>query len=85
MYLAAVERAVAEPGRWIEVPRRFRTEANASVTGRCLQGGYLRVQPREGDDHVIVGGRRYVRTAAPVTPCAEPDGDEWRLSIRFDR
>jgi hypothetical protein len=82
--LASVERAVAEQGRWIEVPRRFRTEANASVTGRCLEGGYLRVKARDGDEHVVVDGRRLLRTAAPVTARVEPDDDVWRLSIRFD-
>ena len=47
MYIAAVERAVASPGLWIEVPRRFRTEFNARITADCLAGGYLRVEVRQ--------------------------------------
>ncbi len=84
MYLTAVEDAVADPGRWIVLPRRFSTEFNASITGYCLREGYLRVQPRKGDTPVSVQGKRYIRTAAPVASKADRDGDEWRLSVRFD-
>ena len=83
MYLASVEEAVATPGRWIEIPRAFDTEFNASVTGGCLEGGYLRVQPRAGDDTLLVRGKRYVRTAAPVDVRTRKTDDGWRLSIRF--
>jgi len=43
MYLDTVERAVARPGHWIEIPRRFDTEFNASITAACLREGYPRV------------------------------------------
>jgi hypothetical protein len=83
MYLAAVEAAVASPGRWIEIPRGFDTEFNASITGTCLASGYLRVEPREGDVPVIVQGKRYIQTPAPVDPRTRKVGDQWRLSIRY--
>src|SRR4051794_36753044 len=41
LYLAAVQRAVDRPGTWTDV-RVFETEANAQITGNCLEGGYLR-------------------------------------------
>ena len=66
MYLGAVDEAVAAPGHWIEIPRAFKTELNARVTARCLEAGYLRVQPREGDLTVVVHGKRYVKTPGPV-------------------
>ncbi|MGH2948801.1 MAG: hypothetical protein ACRDPC_21525 [Solirubrobacteraceae bacterium] len=81
--LAAVEAAVAAPGRWVEIPRSFKTEFNASITGTCLQGGYLRVEPREGDRPIVVQGKRYIRTAAPVETRHRRVGDEWRLRIRL--
>ena len=86
MYLAAVERAVRRPGEWIEVPRRFETEFNAKMTGSCLRGGYLRVQPRRGDQPITMNGKRYIATAAPVTTRVEPaPKGGWRLEIRVDR
>jgi hypothetical protein len=84
MYLAAVDRAVAEPNCWIEIPRRFDTEFNARITGSCLSGGYLRVQPREGDVAVLVQGKRCIETAAPMTAFVEQDGDAWMLRIRYE-
>jgi hypothetical protein len=84
MYLATVEQAVAHPGRWVEVPRRFDTEFNASITGSCLRDGYLRVQPREGDIPVLVQGRRYIRTAAPVECRVHREPNGWALSVRAD-
>lgn len=85
MYLVAVQDAVNQPGHWIEVPREFETEFNASITGSCLEGGYLRVQPQEGDQPVTVRGRRYIKTAAPVDArVTEADG-KWRLSLRWSR
>ena len=83
MYLAAVEDAVACPGRWIDIPRSFETEFNASITGSCLEGGYLRVQPRDGDTEARVRGKRYIATAGPVETRIATDGDGWQLSIRF--
>jgi hypothetical protein len=83
MYLAAVENAVATPGRWIEIPRGFDTEFNASITVTCLEGGYLRVQPRAGDEELVVRGKRYIKTAALVDSRTHRIGDEWRVSIRF--
>jgi hypothetical protein len=83
MYLASVEDAVATPGRWIEIPRGFDTEFNASITGTCLEGGYLRVQPREGDEELAVRGKRYIKTPALVDARTHWIGEEWRLSIRF--
>jgi hypothetical protein len=83
IYLAAVESAVASPGRWVDIPRSFSTEFNASITGSCLQGGYLRVQPHEGDVPVVVAGKRYIRTAAPVVPRVQKVRDEWQLSVRY--
>jgi len=62
LYLAAVEEAIGQPGRWIELGRDFDTEFNAAITGSCLGGGYLRVQPRDGDVPVTIGGKRYIRT-----------------------
>jgi hypothetical protein len=81
MYLAAVERAVARPGVWTDV-RVFKTEANAAVTGNCLAGGYLRVDPRPGDTAVEVKGKRYIATAAPVETMISQGPDGWLLKIR---
>lgn len=83
MYLAAVAAATAEPGEWVEVPRGFKTEFNASVTGQCLEGGYLRVEPRDRDVPIVVDGKRCIRTPAPVETRRRRAGDGWRLSIRF--
>jgi hypothetical protein len=83
MYLDAVDAAVAKPGVWVEVPRQFRTRYNAEKTGSCLQGGYLRVQPREGDVPIQAEGQLCIKTAAPVTPRIESDDDVWKLSIRY--
>jgi hypothetical protein len=84
MYLAAVERAVAEPGRWIDIPRRFDRELVASILGGCLRRGYLRAPPRDGDATIVVDGNSYIRTASPVTSrVAEVDGG-WSLSIRVE-
>lgn len=82
MYLASVEQAIANPGVWIEIPRTFKTEFNAKITRTCLEGGYLRVEPRTGDTP-MVGGKRYIATAAPVaTRVGESDG-EWTVSVRI--
>jgi hypothetical protein len=82
MYVAAVERAIATPGRWIELPRRFRTEFNASITADCLRGGYLRVEVREGDAPIYVAGKRYLKTPARVAARVERDREGWLVLIR---
>ena len=82
LYLATVERAIAQRDRWIDVPRRFDTEFNASITGTCLRDGYLRVHPRDGDDAVVVKGKSYIKTAAPVEYRVRREPDGWVLSIR---
>ncbi|HET6549381.1 MAG TPA: hypothetical protein VFG79_13030 [Solirubrobacter sp.] len=84
MYLAAVQEAVARPGAWVEVPRDFATEFNASVTAGCLRQGFLRVEPQAGDVPVTVRGKRYIATAAPVeTRIDAVDRGAWRLSVRL--
>lgn len=82
LYLAAVERAIEQPGRWLLVPRRFDTEFNASVLVSCLQGGYLRVCPREGDRPIVVAGKRCIRTAAPVDAEVKRIDDGWQVVVR---
>lgn len=82
LYLRTVEAAVANPGHWIEVPRRFATEMNAAVTGHCLQGGYLRVKPRDDGASITVKGKSYLRTAAPVDFKIDGAGAEWKLHLR---
>jgi hypothetical protein len=82
MYITAVESAIATPERWIEIPRRFRTEFNANITAVCLRGGYLRVEVREGDTPTYVGGKRYLKTPASVLPRVERDREGWLLRIR---
>jgi hypothetical protein len=84
LYLATVEKAIAVPDQWRDVPRRFATEFNAAITGNCLQGGYLRVEPREGDEVVQVDGKRYIKTAAPVEYRVRGTAEEWYLSVRFN-
>jgi hypothetical protein len=74
MYLDAVRRATDTPNEWVEVPRDFKTESNASITGSCLEGGYLRVEPGEGDIPVVVQGHRYIRTAGPAEPARARSG-----------
>jgi hypothetical protein len=81
LYLAAVQRAVARPGEWTDV-RVFKTEANANVTAHCLAGGYLRVEPRDGDTPIKVRGKTYIATAAPVKTTISRELDGWRLKIR---
>ena len=83
MYLAAVEQAIAEPGRWIDIPRRFESELKASIMGGCLRRGYLRVPPRDGDASIEVGGQTYLKTAGPVTARIDAAGHAWTLSICF--
>lgn len=64
------------PGSWIDV-RVFDTEFNASITGSCLQGGYLRVEPRDGDEpYVGPKGQRWMATPSPVEPqvVEQPEG-----------
>lgn len=82
MYIVAVERAIATPDRWIEIPRRFRTEFNASVTAVCLRGGYLRVEVREGDTPTYVAGKRYLKTPGRVLTRVERDREGWLVRIR---
>jgi hypothetical protein len=82
MYLATVQRAVTQRDQWIDVPSRFDTEFNASITGTCLRDGYLRVRPRDGDTPVVVQGKRYIKTAAPVEYRVRREPDGWVLSIR---
>ena len=84
VYIAAVERAIAAPGRWIEVPRRFQTQFNANVTAVCLRGGYLRVEVRDDDTPIYVAGKRYLKTPAPVHARVERDYDGWLVRIRHD-
>jgi hypothetical protein len=84
MYLMAVEHAVAEPGRWIDIPRRFERELVASIMGGCLRRGYLRVPPQEGDATIEVDGQTYVKTAAPVSARVDAVGETWSLSICFE-
>jgi hypothetical protein len=81
LYLAAVERAANRPGIWIDV-RVFDTEMNAGVTANCLNGGFLRVQPRRGDTEVRVRGKQYIATAAAVEVSIHEGPDGWLLRIR---
>jgi hypothetical protein len=83
LYLDAVEQAVAAPGRWINV-RTFNSKANADVTGRCLEGGYLRVTPRSGEPEIHVNGNVWLRTAAPIRFRVGSASDGWPLDVRFD-
>lgn len=83
MYLAAVGRAVAQPGTWVNVPRTFKTKSNALKTGSCLEGGYLRVEPRERQGSVLAEGKWWLATAAPVERRVTRSGDLWVLDIRF--
>ncbi len=82
MYIAAVERAVASPGLWIEIPRRFRTEFNAKMTADCLRGGHLRVEVRPGDTPIVVAGKRYLKTPARVLARVEHDRQGWLVRIQ---
>jgi hypothetical protein len=82
LYLRTVEAAVANPGQWIEVPRRFGTEMNAAVTAHCLRGGYLRVKPREDQPSITVNGKTYLGTATPVEVKIDRAGAEWKLRLR---
>ena len=81
-YIAAVERAVASPGVWIEVPRRFRTEFNANITADCLRGGYLRVEVRPDDTEIVVAGKRYLKTPTRVMTRVEQDREGWLVRIQ---
>jgi hypothetical protein len=82
MYIAAVDRAIATSGRWLEIPRRFRTEVNANMTAECLRGGYLRVEVRQGEVPTYVAGKRYLKTPAPVSARVDRDRDGWLVRIR---
>lgn len=82
-YLAAVAAAVSKPGRWQVVDVPFATEANARVTAHCLEGGYLRVQPRDSEPSVVVAARVCLRTPAPVETRVTRDGEDWRLAVRY--
>jgi hypothetical protein len=84
LYLRTVEQAVATPGRWVEVPKIFRSPYNASKTAACLAAGYLRVEPREGDTPVRAEGRDCIRTAAAVTTKVEPGALGSVLFVRFE-
>jgi hypothetical protein len=76
-----VERAVAEPGRWVEIPRRFERELVASIVGGCLRRGYLRVPPREGDPAIEIDGNTYLKTPAPVAARVDEVDGGWKLSV----
>lgn len=85
LYLGAVGRAVDCPGQWVEVRRHFESEFNAEKTASCLQEGYLRVEPEKGDTPLVVEGKRYIATPAPVTPRVSADLEGgWKLEIRFE-
>jgi hypothetical protein len=83
MYLGAVQEAASRPDVWIEIPRDFATEFNASVTANCLQQGFLRVEPRDDDVPVTVRGKRYIATATPVETRIDGVDGNWQLSIRL--
>jgi len=82
MYNAAVEGAIATPGLWIEIPRRYQTEFNANITAVCLRGGCLRVEVREGDTPTYVAGKRYLKTPARVMTRVERDREGWLVRVR---
>jgi hypothetical protein len=82
LYLATVEEARRSPGQWIEVPRTFDTEFNASITGFCLREGYLRVKPRPGEPAVRVAGNSYLATAGPVEVDYREIPEGWVLFVR---
>ena len=81
-YLDAVQRAADAPGRWIDIPRTFKSESNASITGYCLREGYLRVEPRPGEPSVRVAGKSYLALRTPVEAEHRETADGWVLRIR---
>lgn len=80
-YLAAAERAIRRPGRWINV-RVFSGEKNARVTAWAMERGFVRNRPRDGQEPIQVGGQMCI--ALPCRPKAEvaPADDGWLLRIR---
>ena len=83
LYLDCVEQAVANPGQWVRI-RSFSSKANADVTGRCLEGGYLRVLPREGEPSINVNGKTWLRTAAPIRFRVGEASEGWPLDIIYN-
>jgi hypothetical protein len=82
LYLDCVEQAVANPGQWVRV-RSFSSKANADVTGRCLEGGFLRVLPRDGEPSINVNGKTWLRTAAPIRFRVGEASEGWPLDIIY--
>src|SRR3712207_2943480 len=79
--LAAVERAVGRPGRWVDV-MVFRNSARVGKTATCLAGGYVPDRPRPGERETLVRGERCIATAAPVATRVDKMVSGWSLKIR---
>jgi hypothetical protein len=84
MYLSAVRDAVARPGVWVDIPREFVSEANVSVTAKCLERGFLRVVPRADDTSIAIDGKRFIATDAPVRTRVTCIDGGWLLSVRHE-
>lgn len=48
----------------------------------CLGGGYLRVEVRQGETPLYVGGKRFLKTPGPVATQVERDREGWLVRIR---
>lgn len=59
------------------------TEFNVTITATCLEGGYLRVRPRDGDVPMTVAGKHFIKAAAPVESRSREVEGERRLAIRY--
>jgi len=49
LYLAAIEDAARQPGKWGPMGRVFPEKSLANSTASCIRNGHLRVRPLDGD------------------------------------
>ena len=80
--MAAVDRALASPGRGSRSPVDSERSSTARITADCLAGGYLRVEVRQDETPLYVGEKRYLKTPGPVATQVEHDHKGWLVRIR---
>jgi hypothetical protein len=82
LIVEVVHYAEADAGKWLMLPREFKTRENAASTASCIRRGFLRVKPQAGDKTITVGGKSYLALPALCEVRVEHDGKVWKLWLR---
>jgi len=88
LYLAAIEDAARQPGKWGMMGRVFNHKSLATSTASCIRNGHLRVRPLDGDpvyEHTKETGEvvKYLGLRHNINVAVRPAKDEtWRIWMR---